>query len=210
MAAGVDVHEDPRIVRSRALILDAARACFAEHGYEQATVDDVAARAGIAKRTIYNIYGDKESLFRAAIAVSIDTAEAFTRHFQDRIAALADLDRDLPDLARRLARDVITGPVIPLRRLVARESARFPDLAARYFDRAPGAVIRALAVGFADLGARGILAVPDAAQAAHHFAYLVLGPELDRRMFEDTPRALARLERDAAAAAEAFLRAYRP
>jgi TetR/AcrR family transcriptional regulator, mexJK operon transcriptional repressor len=203
-------HEDPRVVRSRALILDAARTCFAEQGFDETTVEDVAARAGIAKRTIYNIYGDKESLFRAAIAVSIDTAEAFTRHFAARIAQLDDLERDLPELARRLARDVLTGPVIPLRRLVSRESARFPDLAAEYFDRAPAAVMRALADGFTDLARRGLLAIDDPVRAADQFAYLVLGPELDRRMFDDRPRPAAALERDAVAAADLFLRAYRP
>ena len=36
---------------------------FAEHGFEAARLDDVAARAGIAKGTLYLYFQDKEALF---------------------------------------------------------------------------------------------------------------------------------------------------
>jgi acetolactate decarboxylase len=204
----VVVREDPRITRSRALILSAARRCFAARGYDDTSVDDVATEAGIAKRTIYNIFGDKESLFRAAVTVSMGIAENFTRDVALRVTALTDPEKDLPALARRLADDVLAGPVVPLRRLVARESSRFPDLAAEYRDRAPEAVVRALSSGFADLARRGLLRIDDPDAAAEQFAYLVLGPDLDRRMFGDLPSTAAERHRRADASARAFLRLY--
>ncbi|MET0736398.1 MAG: TetR/AcrR family transcriptional regulator [Microbacterium sp.] len=203
-------NEDPRVIRSRALILDAARLCFAERGYDDTSVDDVAARAGIAKRTIYNIYGDKESLFRASVTVSIGIAARFNTDLLEQVEALEDPEADLPVLATRLAHDVLFGAVVGMRRLVAREALRFPDLAADYRERAPEAVIRTLSTGLAALAERGRLAIGDPLIAAEHFAFLVLGAELDRRMFGDTRTSAADVEARAIAGAETFLRAYRP
>src|SRR6478736_234249 len=94
--------EDPRIARSRALILDAAADAFIERGFDRANVDDIASRAGVAKRTVYNIYGDKEALFRATIQRSIDVAESFTSALADAAGSIPDPESDLPALAEQL------------------------------------------------------------------------------------------------------------
>ena len=58
-------------------ILDAARATFAEHGYEGATVDEIAARADVAKGTIYNyVEGGKAGLFVAVLSAHFDALHA--------------------------------------------------------------------------------------------------------------------------------------
>ncbi len=56
--------ERERLVR-RQLMLDAARAVFAEKGYTDATLDEVAARAEFGKGTLYNYFegGKEEILF---------------------------------------------------------------------------------------------------------------------------------------------------
>lgn len=48
-------------------ILDAARAVFALKGFANATVDDIADRAGIAKGTVYVYFPSKRDLFLAAL-----------------------------------------------------------------------------------------------------------------------------------------------
>jgi AcrR family transcriptional regulator len=45
------------------LILDAARKVFAEKGYHDTRLDDIAAQAGFSKAALYNYYNDKESIF---------------------------------------------------------------------------------------------------------------------------------------------------
>ncbi len=204
---GEQAHDDPRVMRSRAALLDAARNAFAEHGYTDTSVDDIAARAGLAKRTVYNIYGDKETLFLAAIGESIAIAEAFAGTVTARVADMTDPWTELPSIAVRLASEVLLGPVVPLRRLIARESFHFPDLAAEYRDKAPESVLRALAGGFEAASRRGVLAIEDPELAAEHFAYLVMGAELDRRMLGDTTSA-ERVERRARSGVTVFLRAY--
>ena len=49
--------------RKRAAILDAAVAEFRHSGYETTSMDRIAARAGVSKRTVYNHFPSKEALF---------------------------------------------------------------------------------------------------------------------------------------------------
>lgn len=201
-------HEDPRVTRSRALILAAAAEVFLECGFNAATVEQVAEAAGVAKRTVYNVYGDKEALFRATILRSIDTADRFSESLAAAVRDVADPVADLPSVGAALAETVLTGPVLPLRRLLVMESGRFPDLAAEYHDRAPRAVMRALAGLFAQLAARGHLRAGDPVMMSEHFAFLVMGADLDRGMFAPRPRRTTEIHRRARAGVEAFLRAY--
>jgi AcrR family transcriptional regulator len=63
---------------TRARILAAAKAEFAENGLGGARVDEIAARAEANKRMIYHYFGNKESLFQAVLEqayVDIRTAE---------------------------------------------------------------------------------------------------------------------------------------
>lgn len=53
-------------------IIGAAVREFAEHGYHQADVGQIASRAGVAKGTIYNYFVSKEDLFVGVIRFGID------------------------------------------------------------------------------------------------------------------------------------------
>jgi len=48
-------------------ILDAAQKHFNEHGLERASVDAIAADAGVSKMTVYSNFGSKEGLFHAVV-----------------------------------------------------------------------------------------------------------------------------------------------
>ena len=68
----------PRRVRSDAerqakerAILDAALDVFAESGFAPARLEEVAARAGVAKGTIYLYFPSKQALFKALIRTGI-------------------------------------------------------------------------------------------------------------------------------------------
>ncbi|MFE0459491.1 TetR/AcrR family transcriptional regulator [Kitasatospora sp. NPDC058965] len=53
---------------TKALLLSAATAEFAEHGLAGARIDRIAARAGANKRLLYVYFGDKNTLFDAVVA----------------------------------------------------------------------------------------------------------------------------------------------
>ena len=64
--------------RNRLLILEAAAELIGEHGFDQVTIDDIAARAGVAKGTVFHRFGN-----RAGLAVALlDERE---RRLQDRL-----------------------------------------------------------------------------------------------------------------------------
>jgi TetR/AcrR family transcriptional repressor of mexJK operon len=148
-------------------------------------MEDIAAEAGLTKRTLYNNYADKHSLFAQIAGEVLAYAEAFAQSLGEEFAVAttaANLEATLHHLGRRLVLGILRPEVIALRRLLIREAQEFPGLAADYFDRAPGRVLDAMASGFERLERAGMLRVPDARLAAAQFAYLVAGEPLDRAM----------------------------
>lgn len=204
--------EDPRITRSKAAIVSGATEVFLANGYEGTSIDDIAAAAGIARRTVYNVFGDKEALFRAVLSQATQIAESYAARLADVPTDMEDVEGVLIALARDLADSIVGGPVIAVRRLLLTEVRRFPDLAADYYDRAPGLVMRTLSDTIARFHGIGVLHAPDAERAGEHFAFLTIGASLDRGMFEPElpPGAAATAHERAESGARAFLRAYAP
>jgi TetR/AcrR family transcriptional repressor of mexJK operon len=203
--------EDPRVVRTRAAVVDAARTLFLQQGYTGTTMEQIAARAGLTKRTVYNNYGDKDALFAQIVAEVLAYAETFTRRlheeFDDSVDA-ASLRAALDDLARRLALGIVRPEVLAIRCLLIGEARTFPALRTEYFDRAPGQVLDALASRFADLSRRRLLRVPDARRAAEQFAYLVVGAPLDRALLTGTIPSKEQITACASDGVETFLARY--
>lgn len=205
-------YEDPRITRSRGLIMAAAARVFLERGYPGTSVDDIAVEAGVSKRTVYNVFDDKEQLFRAIIGDAIATAERFSAELVATTAEAPDAAAALTTLAREQAASVFSGRVVPLRRLLIGEARRFPEFALDYYDRAPGRVMTSLAAALRVFAERGQLRIDDPEAAAEHFAFLAIGASLDRALFDaetDAAGATAAIER-AERGVAVFLRAYAP
>jgi TetR/AcrR family transcriptional regulator, mexJK operon transcriptional repressor len=103
-------------------------------------------------------------------------------------------------------------PVVQLRRLVVGEANRVPELARVYYEQAPARTLAAFAACFSRLHDRGLLYVPEAAVAAEHFAFLVVGRCIDQALFYGGPPVLESVdpERHAHAGVRVFLAGYRP
>jgi AcrR family transcriptional regulator len=112
-------------LRLRQRILEAATELFLAEGYGSTTIEAVAARAGISKRTFYHRFDDKSALFAAVVHEIIE---------QIRPPAGVPLieGATLRDVLRRLAGMIVHAALSPqaiaLHRLVMAESARFPEL----------------------------------------------------------------------------------
>jgi TetR/AcrR family transcriptional regulator, mexJK operon transcriptional repressor len=203
--------DDPRVVRSRAAVVEAARTLFLRKGYASTTMEEIAAAAGLTKRTLYNNYPDKESLFTQIVTETMTFAETFARGLHEEFTAevtAKNLRVTLDDLARRLALGIMRPEVIALRRLLIGEAREFPSFGATYFERAPGQVLDALASGFEQWGSRGLLRVADTRLAAAHFAYLVVGEALDRAMLVGTVPSKEHVIASAREGVETFLARY--
>ncbi|MFN3352593.1 MAG: TetR/AcrR family transcriptional regulator [Brevundimonas sp.] len=75
-----------RTERSRRLILEAADRAFREKGFAAASVEEIASRAGLTRKTIYNLFGSKEEIAHQLIA----HAEAQDQGYRARMAAGED------------------------------------------------------------------------------------------------------------------------
>jgi TetR/AcrR family transcriptional repressor of mexJK operon len=199
------------VLRSRAAAQEAARTLFLRQGYAGTTMDEIAAQAGLTKRTLYNNYADKAELFTAIVADVTTYAEAFARGLHEAFAADIDagnLGSRLDQLGQRLALSIVRPEVVALRRLLIGESREFPALARKYYDRAPGQVLAALAAGFARLDRAGLLRIRQPRRAAAQFAYLVVGAPLDRAMLVGTLPPRQEVVAGAKAGVETFLARY--
>lgn len=91
---------------TRRAVLEAARDLFLAQGYGATTIDEIAARAGVTKPTVFNSVGNKPSLLRAvrdvAIAGDDRPVPVKRRPFADRIRAEPDLRRAIDLLAQHL------------------------------------------------------------------------------------------------------------
>ena len=108
------------------LILDAATELFLTHGFGATSIEAVAQRVRISKRTFYHRFLDKPTLFAAVVhriikrlrpAAGIPLIEG------------ADLQTVLERLATLILRAALSPQAIALHRLIVAESARFPELA---------------------------------------------------------------------------------
>jgi len=75
-------------------ILAAATGAFAEHGFDRATIRDIAARASVDPALVIHYFGSKEALFAQVLELPVRPREVFTR------AAAAD-PRDMGSTVTR-------------------------------------------------------------------------------------------------------------
>lgn len=186
-------------------LLDHALDHFLEKGFEQATIEAIAADVGMTKRTVYARYTDKAALFLAAVSRAID-AYAVT---PEAIAAteVADLEQTLVNIAMLRIDLVGTPRGLKLQRIVNTESYRFPAIFTDTYERGALDTIRFLADLLERKSREGILAVTDPLLAANTFMsmvvsgpvrFMVSGAPLDRRELDRRVRYAVRLFLDGA------------
>lgn len=146
--------------RTRAAILDAARACYSAPDAASATVEAVTQTAGLAKGTFY-LY------FENLAALEAELGETFLTELSERLdPARLTVDNPLTRMATvvtLLLRDLAAEPTQA--RLAARAAAMLPDIAP--------AVQARLRRDLADAQAAGLLAVGSVDLAAHIVVALV-------------------------------------
>jgi TetR/AcrR family transcriptional repressor of mexJK operon len=202
--------EESRSSLARRAILEAATAVFLRNGYLGTTMDEVAARAGASKQTVYKHFADKERLFAEIVTSTVEEAGDRAHGGARVLSESGDLATDLRDLARRQLRLVMQPRILQLRRLVIGEASRFPALGRVFYEQGPGRTMAALTGTFERLAARGSLELDDPALAAAHFNWLIMSIPLNQAMFlgDDAIPDGAELDRYADAGVDVFLAAY--
>jgi AcrR family transcriptional regulator len=110
-------------------ILWAAREVFLETGYEQASMDVVANRAGTTKRTLYAHFASKEDLF---LAVFDFLNGFFLNRLRTPEAYSEDPAEALVLFCGRFMETLLWEGAIRMCRVCAAEATRFPEQSAQY------------------------------------------------------------------------------
>jgi len=151
-------------------IIAAALDLFVERGYASTRLDDVAARAGVSKGTLYLYFENKEDLFKAVVRGNVLPILQHGEVLMERFAgSSAELVRQLVEGWWNLTGSTkIAG--IP--KLVIAEAGNFPDLAKFYYDEV---ILRAHSM-FRRVLLRGIAAGEFREVDVDHLVHVALAP----------------------------------
>lgn len=195
MSAVLDTPHD-----TRQRVLDAACEAFCEEGY-RVSIDRLAARAQVARQTLYNYFPSKEALF----------AEVMRHAVQSILVTLegdGDVRATLLAFGEAYRTKLLSPEGLSLFRIMAAEAPRFPVLAKQFFAQAPLATRKKLADYLARAMAQGHLRRDDPAFAAEILTAMLV--DYDRL------RGLMNLQTDllkpakTAQVVDCFLRAFAP
>ena len=150
----------------RRQIMDGARPIFLAHGFDGASMGEIARLAGVSKGTLYVYFDSKEQLFQAIVEEECQ-AQA------EQVFALDSNDHDVEAQLLRLGRDFVHFLCTPTRvsplRTVISIADRMPELGKRFYETGPAYGIARVAHYLEDQVAAAILAIDDCELAAAQF-----------------------------------------
>ncbi len=162
---------ETRSARKRAAIIEAAAAAFRDEGYEAASMDRIAALAGVSKRTVYNHFGSKDALLGVVFEHFLAQVTARTRIPWDPSRSVSEQLREFA--AAKLA--MIDDPLwMGLMRMALGVFIQRPELAEQTAMSA-SASDDGLAVWLRMAHGAGRLQVEDPGRASSQFWALIKG-----------------------------------
>lgn len=156
--------------RRKLKVMEVATDMFVNRGYAATTLLDIAKVAGVATRTLYQHFGDKEAIFQEVIFAR-DTAKIDKPEFE----AGDDLVSALRKAAQYSSQVALRERSIELMRLMIAESARFPELMSSVATAIFSRFTRNVAQLFRQLAENGLIPEGDHDQSAELFIDLMLG-----------------------------------
>jgi len=173
-------------------ILDVAAELFLTEGYGATSIEAVAQRAAISKRTFYHRFPDKAALFDAVLRRII-------QRIRPSPAVPVFEGGDLAEVLHRLARLTLRASVAPmtlaLTRLMLTEAQRFPELAAIVArEGSRGEAVRQITALLERESRAGRLAIDRPEFAAQQFLALLMTVPQRRALGLGTPMTEAELD----------------
>ena len=153
-------------------ILDAATDLFLAYGYGATSIEAVARRARVSKRTFYHRFANKPVLFGAVVHRIILRLRPPAG---SPLLEGGDLESTLRGLALLILRAALSPSAIALHRLIVAEAARFPQLAEVVAAEGSTAEAIALIAGLLERATRaGSIAPKDPIFAAQQFLHMII------------------------------------
>ena len=150
---------------SREAIVAAAERLFLERGFGAVSMDELAEAEGLARRTLYNQFANKEEIFREML---LNLSRQLEHAFPPGIETQGDVETVLPLIARMILDLHRHAEYLGFLRMVVADSRQFPWIAEEFaavMDPQTERLTRYLA----HLTAIGILDCTNPTLAAHQF-----------------------------------------
>lgn len=136
----------------RSEILAVAEIVFLEHGFEKTSVDDIAARAGASKATMYKYFGNKEGLFSEVLHEIVPDIPGNLVKELDGDKSFRDM---LLDWSLQII-DMVTAPrPISMYRLIVTEATRNSRMNVIHYESGPRATHKELVAFLREATNRG-------------------------------------------------------
>jgi AcrR family transcriptional regulator len=156
-------------------MLVAASEIFLEQGFGGASMEAVAKKAGISKKTIYGFVPTKEKLFEAVMQDHMEYADL--PHLPDQVADAAGVEAALADYLNRLSAAILGPTAAGLFRVVIAESVRFPEVAQTFYREGGLRHITELGAWLGARAKQGLVALDDPGMAARILtSFIILEP----------------------------------
>lgn len=150
---------------SRLAIIEAAEKLFLERGFGAVSMDDLAASAGVARRTLYNQFASKEEIFREMLL-------RVSRQLETAFPPGVETQGEVDDVLRMIARVILdlhrNHEYLGFLRMVVADSRQFPWIA-KEFSAVMDPQTDRFARYLAHLTAMGVLDCRNPLLAAHQF-----------------------------------------
>jgi AcrR family transcriptional regulator len=189
-------------------ILQGARRVFLADGFDGASMNDIARRAGVSKGTLYVYFQSKDALFEALIREE-------HRRTAERLSIFDEKEPDVGLVLNRFGNALMTSMLKPehiaLVRTVIAAAAKFPAIGRAFFEAGPQFGVDRLAAYFTRQVESGALVIDDIPLAAFQFLESIQGGHLKRMLFcVGKPASDDAVERAVARAVEMFMAVYQP
>lgn len=187
-------------------IVDAAQQTFLTKGFDASSMDEIALKAGVSKRTVYNRFRSKEELFGAAIE---ESCRRLVPVNTDEIEASLPPRDFIIELSRQFVTGIMEPDAVSLRRIAAFEAERTPSIGRSYLEHGPKMMVDLCAPILERIAARGVLNIDDPVDALWRLGALITEPLHTKVLLGARPDDMqAAVNRQVEAGVNAFFKIY--
>lgn len=186
-------------------IIEAAKIIFLDNGFKQTSMDQIADRAKVARRTIYNQFQSKEKLFEEVINLIWKNISPYQVEINDQ-----DPYQTLLNIGQAIAKYWNSEEIRDYLRLVIAEGGQFPILPKLFYSKGKSPMIINVHNYLNELNDKKILKIDNVELAAKQFFGMINEPLLWMRLIDNASDVTAKQQNlIVESAADAFYRAYK-
>lgn len=155
----------------KSAILGAAKVLFLENGYTRTSLQMIINESGGSRRSIYEHFGDKETLFRAVMLDVFSQGSSLI----ENVKLQGSPELVLTGIGEALLSGLVSNPAGNAYRHLLVDALEFPDIGKLVFESGPAVAQNALSQYLKDCAKKGDLVVKHAEIDARLFLEMIQG-----------------------------------